>query len=653
MAGNLWKPVSESDGNLAILFEDDPGTVVIKDSEGNVIATGRNTGKMPGNDGRTVIRFDRPGSSFENVIVERGDGRSFFVGNGGNRHEDNGYAPKGTQPKGVTGNVTEPKDRPTGQGGTGGVGGSPEVGVPHVAPPIPIDPNLIHPFPITPSFIDQANYNFTDPIAYTGEVGAFNREQSALAFETGLSRAKQIQKAELASIIQFAEGISQYQQQLVGEENQFNQQQRIGAAEAAIPGVQDIFERQRGRAETLAEGKLLTTAEDRAFELAAQSASAEGNFVRGFGDDSVVGRTTSEKLSAQQRLGLTQLGENFLSRSLQQAAGVLMDVPLKASISQRLPSQPNVPLAQVAGQQQATETALTTINPQAALASNVQQEQFATSLEQRTNEFNATQDYNSQVHNSNQFFSALQQQLGLHIYNAQQYQSYLQNIYNAEAAANQVQFERDQFNQLYDDFKRYRDRDQLIRGLSTLFGAAGTMPDWVWNALKGLGGGLVNYVAERLGFEPPFDLDESSASSGSGSSGSSSGTGTETTTPESPGREPETTPNPEEAETGGAGAPHPFPGNEEESAIPPEEETAPEPETTPETETEETGFGTGEEGEPFRMLSYNPKTGNYRYRLFTPDMLIAANRDPDINTFASGAVISLTRSQFRELKGLY
>ena len=52
----------------------------------------------------------------------------------------------------------------------------------------------------------------------------------------------------------------------------------------AIPGVQDTFRRQRERAETLAQGNLLTTAQDRAFELASRSASADGNVARGFGD---------------------------------------------------------------------------------------------------------------------------------------------------------------------------------------------------------------------------------------------------------------------------------------------------------------------------------------------------------------------------------
>ena len=132
---------------------------------------------------------------------------------------------------------------------------------------------------------------------------------------------------------------------------------------------------------------------------------------------SVAGRRTSEILSAQQRLGVQQIGENFLSRSLQQAAGLLFDTPLKTNISQRLPSQPNIPLGSLVGQQQQIENQLTTISPTTVLQAQISQEQFSTNLEQRTNElnqgreiqvdqFNASNDLGSQQFNSNGQFQA-------------------------------------------------------------------------------------------------------------------------------------------------------------------------------------------------------------------------------------------------------
>lgn len=636
MAGVLWKPVSESDGNLVLVFDKDPGTVVIKDSDGNVISTGRRTGTLE--DGRIPIRFDKPGSSYQDVTVEVGDGRSFFISNGGNRWENNTLAPAGSKPSSPTGNEIQPTERPVGAAGTeqsAGEGGLPE-GIAGVAPPIFIDPSLVQPFPVTPAFIPQAQFQHTDPIQYTGQVGEFNREQSQLAFETGLSRAKQVQREELASILEFAQGMSQFQQQLVGQENVFNQQQRIQAAETAIPGVQDIFARQRERAETLAEGRLLTTAEDRAFELAAQSASAEGNFVRGFGDDSVVGRTTSEKLSAQQRLGLTQLGENFLTRSLQQAAGVLMDVPLKASISQRLPSQPNVPFAQVAAGQQAAETALTTIAPQAALSAEVQQQQFATNLEQRTNEFNANMQSVSDRFNSSQFYNAMLEQLGITMFNAQQQQAFIQGQFNAIAEAQELERKREEFDKVIADYKKHRDNNQLIAGIASLFGAAATLPDWVWKGIKGLGGDAYDVLSDIFG-----------GSDGGGDTGGEAGDvdgDGETDFPideetGEPVHEPSNqTPVPEEEpelEEGGS------------TSVEPEEGGS---SSIDDPDVDPADVEAFEEG---RRLTYNPRTGNYRYRFFTEEMIDRAKFDKDLTVFSSGAAIQLTRKEWRQLRGLY
>ena len=392
-SGILWKPISESDGNLVVLFPYQAGRVVIRDgNSGEVIAEGRSTGASNGF--ADTIRFGRPGSAFNNVIVEDATGRRFRVSTGSNRIEDIAVGDPG-------GSVI---DAPIGAPATSPFPGSVIPGTNVVLPGL-IDPSLIqfnpisfNPINFTP--IDPANFNFTDPLESAKKTAEFNKTQSDQNFLTGIDRGREVQRQELLGIQEFATGISDTQRQLIEQENAFNQAQRLQAVEFAIPGVQDTFRRQRERAETLASGRLLSTAEDRAFELASRSVSADGTFTRGFGDDSVVGRRQSEILSAQQRLGLTQIGENFLSRSLQQAAGLLVDTPLKANISQRLPAQPNVPLASIVGQQQQIENQLTTINPATALQAQIGQEQFQTNLEQSTNIFNAQTDLSAQQFNS-------------------------------------------------------------------------------------------------------------------------------------------------------------------------------------------------------------------------------------------------------------
>lgn len=629
MAGILFKPQAERDGNLVILFPSDPGQVVIKDAETKeVIGTGSNSG--PSNNFGATIRFDKPGSAYNNVIIETANGESFFIDDGSVRRENIDLSPAGTTP-------TAPTGLPSQGGGEGGAGGL-DPTVAGVAPPIFIDPNFIQPFPVEFPTIPQANFQFTDPLEFTGEVAEFNRGQTAQAFEVGLERAKTLQEEELESIINFAGRISEFQQGLLEGENAFNQLQRLQAAETAIPGVQGIFERQRERAETLAEGRLLTTAEDRAFEEAARSASAEGSFIRGFGDDSVVGARQSEILSAQQRLGLTQLGENFLSRSIQQAAGILMDQPLKANISQRLPSQPNVPLSTLATTQQQIETGLTTIQPQAALSAEIQQQQFATNLEQRTNEFNAAGLFNAQTFNSSQFFNALLQQLGINLFNAQQLQNFQQGVLNVQAESAQIEEYRRLREELLAQFERNRDRQQLANALGTIFGGISRVPRSVWEDIFGAVGDaastLIDFVEEQTGIDFGFGDDgtdeivETIPPPGEGVA-----TGPEGETIDSEGNVVETVPPAGEGVASapgedGEGTVIDSEGNEVSATedLPPEQRSA--------------------------VITFDPTTGQLLINSVNVLQQENVNPDPLFREFRTTATIQLTQGQLEAFRGL-
>ena len=85
--GALWKPLSESDGNLVMLFPYQAGTVVIKDADtGEIIDTGRSTGASNGY--ADTVRFSRPGSAYKNVVVEDQFGNQIFIADGSQRVEN-------------------------------------------------------------------------------------------------------------------------------------------------------------------------------------------------------------------------------------------------------------------------------------------------------------------------------------------------------------------------------------------------------------------------------------------------------------------------------------------------------------------------------------------------------------------------------------
>ena len=97
--GFLWKPVSESDGNLVVLLPTTLKGLIDKveihselpASETSLIEKGRFTGDTH-NGGRAHFRFDQPGEAYgENihlvVFKDGGETVSWNIGNGGNRHD--------------------------------------------------------------------------------------------------------------------------------------------------------------------------------------------------------------------------------------------------------------------------------------------------------------------------------------------------------------------------------------------------------------------------------------------------------------------------------------------------------------------------------------------------------------------------------------
>ncbi len=84
----LWKPFSDADGNLVILFPYESGGVTIEDRDGNILAQGGQG--EPSNGYADTVRIGAPGSAFQNVIVKDGAGNVFFVSEGSQRDENLG-----------------------------------------------------------------------------------------------------------------------------------------------------------------------------------------------------------------------------------------------------------------------------------------------------------------------------------------------------------------------------------------------------------------------------------------------------------------------------------------------------------------------------------------------------------------------------------
>lgn len=79
----LWKPVSDSNGRLVVLYPYQAGAVSIYDADSKLLDTGADAG--PSNGYASTVRFSKPGSAFQNVVVVDSTGRSFNVADGSAR----------------------------------------------------------------------------------------------------------------------------------------------------------------------------------------------------------------------------------------------------------------------------------------------------------------------------------------------------------------------------------------------------------------------------------------------------------------------------------------------------------------------------------------------------------------------------------------
>lgn len=204
------------------------------------------------------------------------------------------------------------------------------------------------------------------------------------------------------------------QRELVGVDNAFNQQQRTEALDRALPQVRGQLSEQAARAEAYASGRAPDSIIDRGLEIAGRSAAADAAIGGGFGGRSGAARNLSDIMSATQRIGLSQYGDQLLSSNINQRAGLELapteytnaasqvrvepgwstdagfNVGAGFSTESGISSAPSVSIAALAAQNFGNANAATVIPAGTAYQGTIQQAQFGAGLQQRTQEFNAT-----------------------------------------------------------------------------------------------------------------------------------------------------------------------------------------------------------------------------------------------------------------------
>ena len=373
MAGDLWKPYGEHTGNLVYLSSKDfGGQIYVVDAKtGEVLDTGKFDKKYE--DGRYIYRFNKPGSSFSDVVLISQNGDHTYIPDGSKRYENLSYS---QAQKNTSGKEGIPKYDPATFSKTlsegavtkeaaNSLSGSDIPHIGNVALVNLLDPNAL-------SF-QRTELEFTDPIETLRAIAKENKGQISENYLLSLQQAGQLSEANKNQLVDYLNTMSPLQLQMVGIENAFNQQQKLQTAEAAQPGITDLLRGEVKNAQTLASGRLLKDSEDRALEQTARSAGADAAWTRGLGDDSLVGKRLSDQLSVSQRLGLMQQGQNYMNTAVQLANQTLMDTPNKAALSQQISGTPQRTISDITSQQWQIWNNGTTLSPEAAQGSIVQQ----------------------------------------------------------------------------------------------------------------------------------------------------------------------------------------------------------------------------------------------------------------------------------------
>lgn len=320
--------------------------------------------------------------------------------------------------------------------------------------------------------ITAAPYKMVNIQKFAQKWGNINRQQIIKNAQLSKDLALQQLDTELQGLRNYAPAAAALQRQEVSADNQFNQQQRLAQIATALPGVKEQLAAQATRAESFASGRMPSDIEDRALELGIRSQAADRATAAGFGASSSVSRKASDLLAAQQRIQLSQYGDQLLNQNIAEKVGLFLAPTEYSNAGSQIKVMPALSGSQLSQANLSQANAMAGIPASQALSTRVNQNQFVTNLEQQTRTFNASNQLATDQFNANaanQFaLTAFQYQVG--------YQGTLAGVAttNNETAL-QLQ-QQEQFRQtMMDAMSHKQTSDTWQQGASTVAEIAATI----------------------------------------------------------------------------------------------------------------------------------------------------------------------------------
>jgi hypothetical protein len=237
-------------------------------------------------------------------------------------------------------------------------------------------------------FMTAADYSIVDPSKISQEYGDIARSQMKENAKLSSDLALQALDTELKGLQSYAPAAAALQRGEVAKDNTFNQAQRLAQLDQGDPRLRSDLEGQAGRARAFAEGRVPDPIQDRALELGIRSSAADAASAGGFGVRSGAARKASELMSAQQRIGLSQYGDQLLTSNIKGRSDLLLAPTEYSTAGSQIKATPTQSAAQIGLAIASQANDKTIISSETALANQTQQQEFKTGLEQDTRKFN-------------------------------------------------------------------------------------------------------------------------------------------------------------------------------------------------------------------------------------------------------------------------
>lgn len=268
--------------------------------------------------------------------------------------------------------------------------------------------------------IDKADYDKTDVIDFARKFGEFNRGELDKNFDQASKFSLRALDTELSGLNAFAPAASALSREQSSIDNYVNQARREAQVDSALPDARGTFadigktlKAQARRADRYASGRLNSDIEDRALELNARARAAAISNAGGIGPLSGQASKLSDLMSAETRFGIAQYGEGLTTQNvagqqqnIREQANLFLAPTVYSDTGRQIRPTPEVGAGRLTYQGFGSINEASLTSPGQALSSEIQQEQFDTQLEQRTNEFNATGKFSASTFNSQGIFQS-------------------------------------------------------------------------------------------------------------------------------------------------------------------------------------------------------------------------------------------------------